>query len=70
MVRPGYIEILREIWDKGLRNINDEINATAPLYQVKTDEAPTNSTEHVRPGFEKYHPAFYDAGLKNNKGMA
>ena len=54
-------EIFKEVASKGLRTVNDEINATAPqpLRSQAGEAQPENPWTHTRAGFEKYHPAYY-----------
>lgn len=62
-------EIISEIFSKGLRSMNAEINEGVQGPNNETAGASSDPLKYTRPGFEKFHPAFYDAP-KNNKGMA
>jgi acetone carboxylase gamma subunit len=68
----SWLEIFREVASKGLRAVNEEINASAPKMPVVHDQPDLSNVyplRHTREGYEQFHPAFYDTP-KNDRGVA
>lgn len=66
-----FTEIIAEIFQKGLRGVNDEINAAVHFDRAANDrpDDTQDPLRHVRPGFERWHPAHYDNAPGNKAGM-